>query len=76
MRKVKEEKRMSFLGTICGFALKVIGFTIAINLIILLVRGGKETIRDIRETILMAIKVGIQKAQSWLFRHYQEVKKD
>lgn len=61
---------LDFLWSVVGFSLKILGIVLAINLVILIVKGGRETMRDFRDTICMAIKVGLSHAQTWLRSKY------
>lgn len=61
---------LDFLWSLVGFSLKVLGIVLAINLVILIVKGGRETMRDLRDTVCMAIKVGLTKTQAWLRSKY------
>lgn len=66
---------LNFFGSLIGSTVKCLSLVLAVNIVMLLLRGGKETIRDLRDTILMAIKVLIQKTQAWLFKQYKEPEK-
>jgi hypothetical protein len=62
---------LDFIWGLIGLSVKVLAVALAINVLILILKGGRETMRDVRETILMGFKVGIQKLQVWLSRKYR-----
>jgi len=62
---------LDFIWGLIGLSVKVLAVALAINILILILKGGRETMRDVRETILMAFKVGIEKLQLWLSRKYR-----
>ena len=64
----------NLFGQMINLTWKVLSFTFVINIFWALMRSGKDTIREFRDTIVMAIKVGIQKCQKWLFEKYKENK--
>jgi hypothetical protein len=64
----------NLLGQMINLTWKVMSFTFVINIFWALMRSGKDTIKELRDTIIMAIKVGIQKVQKWLFTKYSENK--
>lgn len=64
----------NLLGQMINLTWKVLSFTLVINIFWALMRSGKDTIRELRDTIVMAIKVCIQKLQKWLFEKYKENK--
>lgn len=63
---------LGFMGGLLGMAWRILMFVLMIELFITIVKSGKGTIRDIRDTLIMAIKVGVTKLQSWLFAKYKE----
>ena len=64
----------NLIGQMINLTWKVMSFTFIVNVFWALMKSGKDTIRDFRDTLVMAIKVGIQKAQKWLFAKYTENK--
>lgn len=64
----------NLIGQMINLTWKVMSFILIINVFWALMRSGKDTIRDFRDTLVMAIKVGIQKVQKWLFKKYSENK--
>lgn len=64
----------NLFGQMINLTWKVLSFTLVINIFWALMRSGNDTIREFRDTIVMAIKVGIQKLQKWLFEKYKEGK--
>ena len=66
---------LDFLGSILHVAGRFLGYILVINLFLLILKGGRETMRDLRDTTLMGIKVLIQKTQTWLFNKYEEQNK-
>lgn len=63
---------LGFMTGLLGIAWRILMFFVVIELFITIIKSGKGTIRDIRDTAIMAIKVGITKIQSWLFTKYKE----
>lgn len=64
----------NLLGQMINLTWKVLSFTLVINIFWALMRSSKSTVRELRDTIVMAIKVCIQKLQKWLFEKYKENK--
>lgn len=60
------------MGQMLGLSWRIFGFAMTMSLFWALIRNGKDTIQDIRDTLIMLIKVGISKLQSWLFKKYKE----
>lgn len=60
------------LGQMLVMSWKMFGFAMTLSLFWALLKSGKDTLRDIRDTVIMAIKVGTRKLQEWLFKKYKE----
>lgn len=60
------------MGQMLGLSWRIFGFAMTMSLFWALIRNGKDTIRDIRDTLVMAIKLGTRKIQRWLFKKYKE----
>lgn len=65
---------IGFMVGLLGVAWRILMFTVVIELFITIIKSGKGTIRDIRDTFIMAIKIGVTKVQSWLFEKYAKYK--
>ena len=63
---------LNLVGGALNLAWRILVFMFAMSLFWGLVKGGKSTIKDIRDTTLMAIKVIVKKLQTWLFNKYKE----
>ena len=64
------------LSQMLGLAWKILSFGLVVSLFFGLMRGGKDTIRNIRDTLVLAIKVAFMKIQKWLFNKYKEQSED
>lgn len=60
------------MGQMLCLSWRIFGFAMTMSLFWALIRNGKDTIRDIRDTLVMLIKVGTNKLQAWLFKKYKE----
>ena len=67
---------LNLIGQLISLSWKMLSFCLVINVFWALIRSGKDTIRDIRTTIVMGIRVGISKIQKWLFEKYKEQTKE
>ena len=63
---------LGFIGTMLEISWRFLCYVFIFNVFIALIKSGKGTIRELRDTVVMAIKVGIQKLQGWLFTKYKE----
>ena len=67
---------LEFLGSLLQLAGKILLFYLIVKLIFMIMKKGKGTIQDLLDTIMMAMKVMIQKIQIWLFDKYKEPRKE
>ena len=63
---------LGFIGSILQVAGRCLVYILIVNFVILLLKNGKDAVRDLADTMIMATKVGVRKAQTWLFEKYEE----
>ena len=63
---------IGLIGSLINLSWRILSFVLVINIFLALIRSGKDTVRDLRETTVMAIRLGISKLQRWLFNKYKE----
>lgn len=66
---------LGFIGGLIGLSFKILLTCFAVSVFVALIRNGKSTIRDLRDTLVMGIKVGTAKLQGWLFKKWKETEK-
>ena len=67
---------LTFLTTMLELAGKALIFYLIVKLTFMIIGKGKGTIQDVLDTLLMGVKVLIQKIQLWLFTKYKEPGKE
>lgn len=66
----------SIIGGIINLSWRMLLTCLAVNLLVVLVKDGKGTIRELMKTLAMAIRVGILKLQKKLFEVYKDNEKE
>lgn len=51
---------------------KTLSFSLVVSIFFALLRSGKDTVKTIRDTVIMVIRVGCKRLQCWLFDKYKE----
>ena len=65
----------AFLGAMLAIVGKFLGIILVINIFMLFIKGGKDMIVQLRDTTLMAVKLGLDKTQRFLWKHYNKEEK-
>jgi hypothetical protein len=74
-RKKEETSMFAFLGAMLAIVGKFLGIILVINIFMLFIKGGKDMIVQLRDTTLMAVKLGLDKTQRFLWKHYNKEEK-
>ena len=67
---------LEFVGSLLQLSGRILIFYLIIKLIMMMLKKGKGTIQDLLDTLMMGMRVLIQKIQRWLFSQYEEPQKE